>query len=78
MRLASSLATTSIPKQSVKDYVYDPWFAAFPDSQITIEDLIAEGDKVMGRGTLRIMTAPRSGRKTTCSLYSPISLTATA
>ena len=39
--------------QGVKDYLYDPWFAAFPDAQFTIEDLIAEGDKVVGRATLR-------------------------
>ena len=39
--------------QGVKDYVYDPWFAAFPDAQFTIEDLIAEGDKVAGRVTMR-------------------------
>ena len=39
--------------QGVKDYLYEPWFAAFPDSQWTIEDLIAEGDKVAARATLR-------------------------
>src|ERR671937_1760846 len=39
--------------QGVKDYLYEPWFAAFPDSQWTIEDLIAEGDKVAARFTLR-------------------------
>ena len=39
--------------QLMKDYVYDPWFAAFPDAQLTIEDLIAEGDKVVGRFTMR-------------------------
>jgi predicted ester cyclase len=37
--------------QGVKDYVYDPWLAAFPDAQFTIEDLIAEGDKVVARAT---------------------------
>ena len=42
-----------IGPQGVKDYVYDPWFAAFPDAQATIEDLIAEGDKVVTRFTLR-------------------------
>jgi steroid delta-isomerase-like uncharacterized protein len=39
--------------QGVKDYLYDPWFAAFPDAQFTIEDLIAEGDKFAARFTLR-------------------------
>ena len=39
--------------QGVKEYLYDPWFAGFPDSQITIEDLIAEGDKVVARATFR-------------------------
>ena len=39
--------------QALKDYAYDPWFAAFPDAQATIEDLIAEGDKVVTRSTLR-------------------------
>ena len=39
--------------QGVKDYVYEPWLAAFPDAQFTIEDLIAEGDKVAARATLR-------------------------
>jgi steroid delta-isomerase-like uncharacterized protein len=39
--------------QGMKDYVYDPWFAAFPDAQVTIEDQIAEGDKVVARFTMR-------------------------
>jgi predicted ester cyclase len=39
--------------QGVKDYVYDPWFAACPDFHGTLEDLIAEGDKVTGRCTIR-------------------------
>ena len=39
--------------QGVKDYLYEPWFAAFPDAQFTLEDLIAEGDKVVGRVTMR-------------------------
>jgi predicted ester cyclase len=39
--------------QGVKDYLYEPWFAAFPDAQFTLEDLIAEGDKVTFRATLR-------------------------
>ena len=39
--------------QALKDYTYEPWFAAFPDAQATIEDLIAEGDKVVTRFTLR-------------------------
>ena len=39
--------------QGLKAYAYDPWFAGFPDSQMTIEDLIAEGDKVVYRGTIR-------------------------
>jgi steroid delta-isomerase-like uncharacterized protein len=39
--------------EGLKDYMYDPWFAAFPDAQVTIEDLIAEGDKVTLRATVR-------------------------
>ena len=42
--------------QGMKDYVA-PYFAAFPDLQFTVEDQIAEGDKVTtrytGRGTHR-------------------------
>ena len=44
--------------QGVKEYLYDPWFAGFPDSQITIEDLIAEGDKVVARATFRSTHSP--------------------
>ena len=39
--------------QGMKDYAWVPWFAAFPDCQITIEDQIAEGDKVASRATMR-------------------------
>jgi steroid delta-isomerase-like uncharacterized protein len=39
--------------QGAKDYLYEPWFAAFPDAQFIVEDLIAEGDKVVYRATLR-------------------------
>ena len=55
--------------QGVKDYLYDPWFAAFPDVQLTIEDLIAEGDKVTtcytGRGTHRgeFLGVPPTGKQ---------------
>jgi predicted ester cyclase len=39
--------------QGLKDYAYVPFFAAFPDMQITIEDQIAEGDKAAVRVTIR-------------------------
>ncbi len=32
---------------------FSAFFKAFPDSQVTIEDLIAEGDKLVGRLTFR-------------------------
>jgi steroid delta-isomerase-like uncharacterized protein len=37
---------------------YKMWLAAFPDSEVTIEDMIAEVDKVVVRSTLR---ATRTG-----------------
>jgi hypothetical protein len=43
--------------QGVKDYVYNPWFAAFPDAQVTLEDLVAEGDKLV----VFALTATRLG-----------------
>ncbi|MDP9368230.1 MAG: ester cyclase [Chloroflexota bacterium] len=45
--------------------------AAFPDLQATVEDLIAEGDKVVSRYTVRgthqgeLMGIPRTGRRVT-------------
>jgi predicted ester cyclase len=38
--------------QGMKDF-QAPYFAAFPDVQFTMEDQIAEGDKVMTRWTAR-------------------------
>jgi steroid delta-isomerase-like uncharacterized protein len=39
--------------QGLKAYAYEPWFAGFPDTQATVEDMIAEGDKVVARYTMR-------------------------
>lgn len=45
------------------------WFAAFPDATVTVEDLIAEGDRVVARvsasGTQdgEFMGAPPSGKR---------------
>ena len=54
--------------QGMKDYVA-PYFAAFPDLQFTVEDQIAEGDKVTtrytGRGTHRgeFLGVPPTGKQ---------------
>ena len=55
--------------QGLKDYAYVPFFAAFPDMQITIEDQIAEGDKAAVRVTIRgthqgaFMDIPPTGKQ---------------
>ncbi len=47
------------------------WRAAFPDLQITVEDMIAEGDRVAARWTLRgthrgdFLGVPATGRQVT-------------
>lgn len=49
------------------------WLTAFPDQQTTIEDLIAEGDTVVVRNTLRathkgeLMGIPPTGKQVTVS-----------
>ena len=48
-----------------------PYFTAFPDLKATVEDLIAEGDKVVARWTMRgthentVRDIPATGKKVT-------------
>jgi predicted ester cyclase len=55
--------------QGLKDFAYDPWFAAFPDIHFAVEDLIAEGDRVAARVTMRgthqgdLMGIPPTGKQ---------------
>ena len=50
-------------------YVFAGYYAAFPDFHFTVEDMVAEGDKVVGRGTFRathkgeLMGIPATGKQ---------------
>ena len=52
------------------------WLAAFPDGRVTIEDIIAEGDRVAGRSvftgthTGEFMGLPATGRAVTMPIIS--------
>lgn len=50
-------------------HVLQPFFAAFPDMRVAIDDLLADGDKVVGRFTTRgthtgeLMGIPATGKE---------------
>ena len=58
--------------QNVKHHV-KAWRSAFPDLRVTVEDLVAEGNKVVYRWTIRgthqgtFMGAPGTGKEVTAS-----------
>jgi predicted ester cyclase len=60
--------TTDLPLEQVLPY-WISRLSAFPDQECTIEDIIAEGDKVMARLTIRgthqreFMGIPATGKK---------------
>lgn len=36
------------------------WFAAFPDTRVTLDDVLVDGDRVAGRFTYRVPSLARS------------------
>jgi len=68
---------TSMEMNSIEEYkqVYQSFLSAFHDTQVTFEDLIAEGDKVMSRITIRgahkgeLEGMPPTGKTFTSSFF---------
>ena len=68
---------TSIEMKGIEEYkqVYSSYLSAFHDTQVTIEDLIAEGDKVMSRLKIRgvhkgeLEGLPPTGKTFTSSFF---------
>ncbi len=68
---------TSMEMKGIKEYkqVYSSYLSAFHDSQVNVEDLIAEGDKVMTRVTCSFVHKgelegiPPTGKTLTISLF---------
>ena len=68
---------TSMEMNGIEEYkqVYSRYLSAFHDTQVTIEDLIAEGDKVMTRVTCsavhkgELEGIPPTGKTLTISLF---------
>jgi len=69
--------STSMQMNGIEEYkqVYNMYLSAFHDTQITIEELIAEGDKVMTRVTCSVVHKgelegiPPTGKTLTISLF---------
>jgi len=68
---------TSMEMKGIKEYkqVYSGYLSAFHDTQVNVEDLIAEGDKVMTRVTCSVVHKgelegiPPTGKTLTISLF---------
>jgi steroid delta-isomerase-like uncharacterized protein len=68
---------TSMEMKGIEEYkqVYSSYLSAFHDTQVTIEDLIAEGDKVMSRLKIRgvhkgeLEGLPPTGKTFTSSFF---------
>ncbi len=68
---------TSMEMNGIEEYkqAYNAYLSAFHDTQLTIEDLIGEGDKVMSRVTCRFVHKgelegiPPTGKTATISLF---------
>ncbi len=68
---------TSMEMNGIEEYkqVYSSFLSAFHDTQVTFEDLIAEGDKVMSRITIRgthkgeLEGMPPTGKTFTSSFF---------
>ncbi len=68
---------TSMEMKGIKEYkqVYSSYLSAFHDTQVNVEDLIAEGDKVMTRVTCSFVHKgelegiPPTGKTLTISLF---------
>ena len=68
---------TSMEMKGIKEYkqVYSSYLSAFHDTQVNVEDLIAEGDKVMTRVTFSVVHKgelegiPPTGKTLTISLF---------